>query len=235
MNWFERYGIVGMFFIIMTAIWFLCLFPEGREFLKNKNNAVLLKNIGWFCGLAFLPCGYIIMIWSQLFYYFRRRIHFRYWNDLQATRTRDEILNAEREGELPRFNQNSEAEIEAILTYYDRTKIKDLKTNKFLSEFATKRYDVVAINAGLIWALVFSFLATLCIETIILSVSIKWGNFSTWLVIIVALLIIGILFHSGQILESQIFEVGRRQLRNISLTTSSSRPEPPPNGVGSGG
>ncbi len=215
MNWFERYGIVGMFFIVMTAIWFLCLFPEGREFLKNENNAVLLKNIGWFCGLAFLPCGYIVMIYSQLYHYARRRIHFRYWADLQNEKVREEILHVERERKL-RFNQESEAEIEAVLTYYDRTRIKDLKANQFLSNFATKRYDVVAINEGLIWAILLSLLAAICLEGIILGIAIKWAAFSTWFVIILALLIIGILFILERILERQIFQIGRRKLRDIS-------------------
>lgn len=216
MNWFQRYDIVGMFFIVMTGIWFFCLFPDARELLINGNEA-LPKYIVGFCGLSFLPFGYIIMIFSQLYYYLinrRRRIHCRYWADLPEEK-RNKIL--EKEKDLERFDWNNEAQVEAILTYYDRTKIDSPDINKFLSEFATKRYDVAAINCGLIWAVIFLFIAAICLEGIILDVTIKWNAFSTWFVIILTLSIVSVLYSSERILERQIFEVGRRKLRDMKL------------------
>lgn len=237
MNWFERYGIVGMSFIGMTVIWSLCLFPECQEFLKNGNNAVLLKNIGWFFALTFLPCGYIIMIFSQLWYYLinrRRRMHSICWDDLPDNKKK-EIRRAEKGKELQAFNPQNEADIEAVLTYYDRTKMEHPpRINQFLSKFATKRFDVVAINVGLIWAILLSFLAAIFIEGIILGLSIKWFTFSALSVIILALLIIIVLFISKKVLERQIFGIIRRKLRDISISNNSSKPKPMSDSTSSG-
>jgi hypothetical protein len=218
MNWFERYGIVGMFFIAMTGMWFFCLFPESRE-LFNNSNPELAKYIVGFCGLSFLPFGYIIMVFSQVYHYKRNRIHCRYWRDL-PDKIKDVIQNEEEKkglGKLSEKDQNNEAKIEAILTYYDRKYFFPLETNKFISSFATKRFDVAAINNGLIWALIFSLIVAICIEGIILDVTIKWDTFSTWFVIILALLIICVLWLSERIVEGQIFEIGRRKSRAIDI------------------
>lgn len=219
MNWFERYGIVGMFFIVMTGMWFFCLFPEARG-LFNNSNPELLKFIGGFCGLSFLPFGYIIMICEQVRYYKmskkNRQIHCRYWNDLpKELKTR--IQELEKEKKLDVFNETCEAQLEPILTYYDRTKIDSCDKNKFLSEFATRRWDTIAINGGLFLALIFSFFVAICIRWAILDITIKWNAFSIWFVIIFALLIGIVLCSSNRILENQIFEVGRRKLRDIQL------------------
>lgn len=221
MNWFERYGIVGMFFIVMTGMWFFCLFPGARE-LFSKINPELLKFIGGFCGLSILPFGYIIMAWSQAWYYSinkKNRIHCRYWVNLQKEQKNitDRILEIEKAKNLGEFNQNDEAQLEAILMYYDRKYFSPLETNKFISSFATKRFDVVAINCGLIWAIIFSLIAAICIEGVILNITIKWNAFSTWFVIILALSIVSILYSLERILERQIFEVGRRKQRDMQV------------------
>lgn len=217
MNWFERYGIVGTFFIVMTIIWLLCLFPENQELLKNGE---LLKNIGWFCTISFLPFGYIIMIFSQTYYYLinsRNRIHCRYWRDLPESR-RNDILTNEKNHNV-NFDQDNEAQVEAILTYYDRMRIRRIDANKFISQFATKRYDVLSINCGLIWAVILSFIVAFCIEVIILHLTIKWNAVSAWLVFIFALPSIALLYLSKRIMEEQIFEVGRRKARDAELNT----------------
>lgn len=217
MNWFERYGIVGTFFIVMTIIWLLCLFPENQELLENGE---LLKNIGWFCTFSFLPFGYIIMIFSQTYYYLinsRNRIHCRYWRDLPESR-RNDILTNENNHNVD-FDQDNEAQVEAVLTYYDRMRIRRIDANKFLSQFATKRYDVLSINCGLIWAVILSFIVACCVEGIILHLTIKWNAVSAWIVFIFALLSIILLYLSKRIMEEQIFEVGRRKARDADLNT----------------
>lgn len=218
MNWFERYGIVGMFFIVMTGMWYFCLFPGARELFSNIEPEQL-KFIGGLCGLSFLPLGYIIMICSQAWDYSinkKNRIHCRYWNDLPDEQKK-KILKLEEEKKLDGFNQTDEAQLEAILTYYDRKYFSPLENNKFISSFATKRFDVNAINDGLIWAIIFSLIAAICIEGAILDITIKWNAFSTCFVIILALLIVWVLWVSKRILEGQIFEVGRRKFRDIKI------------------
>lgn len=222
MNWFERYGIVGMFFIVMTGMWYFCLFPGARE-LFSKINPELLKFIGGFCGLSFLPFGYIIMAWSQAWYYSINKensIHCRYWDLLKSEEQGKKIIKIEKEKNLGEVNENDEARLEAILMYYDRKYFYPLKTNKFISSFATKRFEVIAINGGLIWAIIFSLIAAICIEGIILDITIKWNAFSTWFVIILALSIVSILYSLERILERQIFEVGRRKQRDMQVGVS---------------
>jgi len=214
MNWFERYGIVGMFFIVMSGMCYFCLFPGARELFSNPEQ---LKLIGGFCGLSFLPFGYIIMICSQRWYYSRKRIHCRYWQDL-SVEIKNFIQNKEKEngfGELSEKDQNNEAKMEAIFTYYNRRYVSNLEINKFISIFATKRFDVIAINNGLFCALIFSFIAAICLEGVSLDVTIKWNAFSTWFVFIFALLITIVLYLTEQMHEKQIFEVGRRKSRDI--------------------
>ena len=214
MNWFERYGIVGMFFIVMAALWYFCLFPQGWELL-NKGNVLFPKYVIGLCALSFLPFGYLIMVFSQLYYYLvnrKNRIHIRYWNDLR-NQERDDILNTEKMMGLPEFNQNSEIQVESILAYYGKTRIDRLENNKFLSKFATKRFDAVAINEGLIWATFFSLITAICLEGITFGATINWGIFSTWFVFILALSIVSVLFVSEQVLQRQIFEIGRRKAR----------------------
>ena len=202
----------------MTAIWFFCLFPEARDLFNNQNE-VWPKYIVGFCGLSFLPIGYLITIFSQAWYYSinsRSRIHCLHWRNLPDDKKKKIREKEEDFGNLP---QDNEPRMEAILTYYDRTKIDslDLDTNKFLSEFSTKRYDVIAINNGFIWATCLSFICALCLGAISLDMSIKWNRFSVWFAIILALLIIAVLFTSGRILQSQIIEIGRRKLREINV------------------
>ncbi|KKQ66880.1 MAG: hypothetical protein US89_C0022G0003 [Candidatus Peregrinibacteria bacterium GW2011_GWF2_38_29] len=225
MNWFERYGIVGAFFIVMTGMWYFCLFPGIRE-LFNNIKPEHLKFIGGFCGLSFLPFGYIIMICSQRWYYSKKRIHYRYWIDLPEEQRKKILKLGE---ELGGFNQADETQLEAIFTYYDRKYFSPLETNKFISSFATKRFDVIAINNGLIWAIIFSLIAAICIELVRLNITIKelvtlaitimrdTLSFSTWFVIILAILITIVLRLSERIQEKQIFEIGRRKLRDMEI------------------
>lgn len=213
MNWFERYGIVGMFFIVMTGMWFFCLFPEARALLNNSNPE-LPKYIGGFCGLSFLPFGYIIMACSQIRCYSKNGINCRLWIDL-LDEQKKKILELEKE--LGGFNQTDEAQLEAITTYYDRTNKAYQRTNKSLSVFLSKRFDVIAINNGLRCALIFSFFAAICIGLIILDVPIKWNTFSTWFVIVLTLLIVRVLRLLNRILEGQIYEISRRKFRHLKL------------------
>lgn len=228
MNWFERYGIVGMFFIVMTGMWFFCLFPGARE-LFNKPEQ--LKFIGGFCGLSFLPFGYIIMVCSQAWNYWGNTIHCRYWKDLleKQKNVTDKIREIEKEKNLDEFDQTDEAQLEVIFTYYDRKYFSPLETNKFISSFASKRFDVIAINNGLIWAIIFSLIAAICIELVRLNITIKElitlaitimrnaFSVSTWFVIILAILITIALRFSVRIQEKQIFEIGRRKFRDMGI------------------
>jgi len=215
MNWFERYGIVGMFFFVMTGMWFFCLFPEAHKLFSeiNKTNPELLKFIGGFCGLSILPFGYIIMVCSQVWYYSRgnKRDHIscKLWVDLDSSNEQQNKILLEKI--IGGFNPTDEAQVEAVFTYYDRRYFPP-KTNKLISSFISKRFDTIAINRGLILAIFLSLIAAICIAWVILNITF-W--LPAWFVIIFAGLIVWVLGSSKRILEGQIFEVAKRKQKDM--------------------
>ncbi len=223
MNWFERYGIVGMFFIAMTGVWSFCLFPDFYISLVHNNGEMLVKYIAGFCGFAFLPIGYLIVILGQVLYYrtcLWEKIHCKYWEKLpDGVKKKIEGM----EGTvLSKDDQRDEAKMEAILTYYDRFHIKNYEKNKFLSIFASKRYDVIAINRGLFLTIPISLISAFSLRLLSLNISLKkllsffeYIRFSFIIVIAGTIIIWVILRCSSGILEHQIIEIGKRKLKDI--------------------
>lgn len=226
MNWFERYGIVGMFSIIMTGMWFFCLFPDSYTLLsQTDSNEVLVKYIAGFCGLGFLPIGYLIVIFGQFLYYrisLWEKIHCKYWQELpNGIKEFIEVEEKKNGGAgLSEEDKKDEAKIEAIITYYDRMGTITVENNKFLSRFATKRYDVIAINRGLLLAIPISMFCAVCMKIVILNITLMellksfgYINFSFYLAVVVSIIIWLILRNSNSILEQQIIETGKRKLK----------------------
>lgn len=222
MNWFERYGIVGMFCIAMTTMWMLCLFPGSGTLLEKAY-------VPWVCGLASLPLGYLIMVCSQRFYYCRGNnagIHRKYWEHLDKAEANsplkkiaDEIKSAEQ--------QNNEAAIEVILTYYDRMHIDDVDANKSLSAFATKRFDVISVNNGFRLAIFLSLIFACLLRLIVLDWDLEKLIYLFWLLPISAWIALGIatilwfvLGSSTAVLSEQIMEIGKRKFDNIKIQDS---------------
>lgn len=232
MNWFERYGIVGTFFVAMTAVWFFGLFPDSFVLLKqNSEFLVLVKYIAGFLIFAFLPIGYLIVILGQWVYYRQRgiwmRIHCRYWDDLHKD-IKKEILDREKldmEKDLSQDEQNDEAKIEAVITYYDRTSSSlDVDTNKYLSAFGTKRYDVIAINRGFTLVIPISLICAICLKLFSLNINLmelrQLFLFVPLPAVFVIFIVLGIwliLSNSSSILEHQIIEIGKRKHRKIKV------------------
>lgn len=233
MNWFERYGIVGMFFIGIIGMWFFCLFPsESSTFLSQ---VILCKEsanfIIGFCGLIFLPIGYLIVISGQFFYYrtnIWEHIHCKYWEELPVE-VKKKINDIEKKivkKILTDDDKKNEAKLEAVLTYYDRMYIEDTKQNMFLSVFATKRYDVIAINRGLILTIYITMFCAASIElTQIITAMLKTSmcclsrkDLFFALAVIFSLVLRFILRRSSSKLEWQIIEVGKRKLTHILLS-----------------
>jgi len=151
MNWFERYGVVGGYFLLLFIGWLYCILDLTRHI--ELGNAIL-------GAASVLPFGYLIVILSQFFYYVGfggRQIH-------------NEI------GEIIRHNSmyqdkikldywfNEEAN-EAVITFYDRVLLfseEKLEAFKFLAKFITKRFDVISINNGIILATFLAPIFTAC-------------------------------------------------------------------------
>ncbi len=197
MNWFERYGIVGMYFLIIVSIWYVCLFPEAIDIGKLTIYEIPIKYIAGLFTFLFLPIGYIIMILSQRLYYWIPSLHthkkiFRKLTD----KTKNKIeLNKE----------EAEWKTEAVLTYYDRMKFnnRNEKSMEFLAPFITKRFDVIAINNGMILA---SLLAALLVIIIKVFTCTKFEKIAL-IALILTLVLCAILNTSRRILEKQIIEI----------------------------
>ncbi|MDD5130760.1 MAG: hypothetical protein PHS66_06935 [Candidatus Omnitrophica bacterium] len=237
MNWFERYGIVGMFFIAMICMWGFCLFSEPSFILLNqiyqdKGFATLI--VGFF-GLLFLPIGYIIVIFEQLIYYrlnIWKKVHYHYWNELPESKQKGIIAleKIDNKNWFPKVEEKSEDELESLLAYYDRMHMANVENNKFLSIFASKRYDVIAINRSLILTICITGVFAICLKLFMFSLkifgtiielkacSILWSILGSICLFLLPLVIAGgiwfILHHSSGILEHQIIDVGKRKFRD---------------------
>jgi hypothetical protein len=236
MNWFERYGIVGTFFVTMTTMWFFCLFPDSIALLEQGNvESDLLKYIAGFLVFSFLPIGYLIVILGQWIYYRQRniweRIHCNLWMNLSPD-VKSKILQREQNDmgkELSEAEQDDEAKIEAVITYYDRVSSSlSVENNKYLSAFGTKRYDVISINRGLALSVIISCPCAIILKLFILHITHTNGLWKLWVpsvfalapaivIIIIAFAILKTLSHSNSILGHQIMEIAKRKLRNIKV------------------
>lgn len=151
MNWFERYGVVGGYFLLLLIMWGYAI-SDIKNFFDPNNQfsfAVSLFGLG-----SSLPFGYLISIFSQALYYHNlsgRQIH----NEIS------EIIrnNNEFQGKINLRDDFLEAKNEAIITCWDRIGF-ERKSFKSLDSFATKRFAVISINKSLILA---TLLAPLCI------------------------------------------------------------------------
>jgi len=165
MNWFERYGIVGMYFLIALFVWYTCLFAafEVKETVLLIEG-IPIKYIGALFGFMFLPIGYIIMVFSQWLYYkglYGRQTHLKVLDKLSNESRKNEII-----GE---HSNSSEAEVEMALTYFDRIRMKfeDTKKVESLAVWIRKRFDVIAINNGVLLATLLSFASAVIIKLVV--------------------------------------------------------------------
>lgn len=160
MNWFERYGIPGAYFVGLMAFWVRTSYPD------------LLKNwVGldpqWLLALAaitFLPIGYVISILGQVVYLnwrrwlTRLRLHclvgwlgfhgaaldvFRVSrSDKRDERTLDEAIN----------------EARTLLLTASTNDPLGVHTHRYIRDWIARRMDVVAISASIIWASVLAII-----------------------------------------------------------------------------
>lgn len=103
----------------------------------------------------------------------------------------------------------SEAEIEAILTYQDRIKIdkEKLENMKFLVPFITKRFDVIAINKGLILSYISAWIIVAFIG----------NNLSSKCIFLMPLAVLFIcLYLLNHCFEKQIVLIEKKVLKNFT-------------------
>lgn len=226
MNWFERYGIVGMFFWFMTFLWLVVYFPDLQYYIAidTKVDAELIVG---FCTLTFIPIGYLLNVFSQNRYYSRKEIHCKHLQNLNSKlRDKLELIDSESFGDI---NTDDEVVVESVLTYYDRKSLGEFSVaeNKFISEYATKRYAVMATNRSFICAVPFSVICACLVSVnmilhghglnLFIDNIIKHVFIGTAVMYVVSSVIVLMLFNSCDIMEKQIVELGKRKLSNLKL------------------
>jgi hypothetical protein len=132
MNWFERYGIPGLYISFYV---FICVFSVHLDSCQVEDGLGEILTI--FAGVS-LPAGYLISIFSQWLYYklpFGQHVH-RYAMKKDNLQTQPEELLEARMAILFRVKVDKE-----IVDQY-----------RWPSEWLSKRVDVIAINNSMIVA-----------------------------------------------------------------------------------
>lgn len=146
MNWFERYGIPGLYFVLLVTI--LCCVIFGLPYCKNQRDIAIKAFVATLP--ASVPIGYILVIFSQMLVYCDKipwwRVHSEAWK---------------KAGEKTKNDADKEWWVEAEATIRGRWKCTDkdnkIEKGKWLQEWFTKRFDVLAINSALILATIFGW------------------------------------------------------------------------------
>jgi|GEM_PF-2985456 len=220
MNWFERYGIVGMYFFMALFVWYTCLFAAFKvEETVLLIEGIPIKYIGALFGFMFLPIGYIIMVLSQWLYYkgiYGNRIHRKVFDQLSNKLRIKEITG------IP--GKPSEADAEMALTYIDRIKMKykDIKKVESLAVWIRKRFDVIAINNGVLLATLLSFVSAAIIKSIVSSLYLLDIFRHTSLKLFIAcsvlfIIIVIIMFMSQRKLADQIRKIVKLMFDNMEV------------------
>ncbi len=200
MRWFERYGIPGIYFVLLLAAFYWIIFG-----FQPSINARMIVAVFAVAISASLPAGYILSIISLRIYYLYRppwQVHNGPWH--QAG---EELRKA---GEkLCESNIKSEEIVEAEVAVLGRLKIKDREADKrrWFQEWCTKRMDVLAINHTIIWATIIGWLLGVVIILgsffrNLTTLKIKW--FYLVLLGVISVLIILVLISSIRLLNKQV-------------------------------
>lgn len=134
MNWFERYAVVGGYFsLIMLAN----LYLSGLVNIPQSNcelyTAIFIVSV--------LPIGYILSVLSQWLYY-------KGLNGIQVHKKILKDLGANYKKQLNITDNDSESNLELKMTA-DLRFSGDSEKIKYLGEFATKRWDILALNSAI--------------------------------------------------------------------------------------
>lgn len=198
MNWFQRYGIPGAYFVALIATWAYLSYPQ---IMQCYNPSVLVALI----VIGFLPIGYIISVVEQLIYLSWRRYLTR-WRNLRgwlgvhgAAMDRLKVAFLGFRGDEP---IQDEAIIEARTLLL--TALADgipVSTHRYVRDWIARRADVSAINLSLIVANVFAIFVALTA----LCISGKW--LPPVILLAFCILVISVMVCSIRVLRRQIVEV----------------------------
>jgi len=149
-NWFERYGIPGLYFVGLLAGWLYAFYPQ--IICSNTLPGLIAALIA-----ISLPIGYILSIIGQTLYLKLK------WLGVHGAAT-DRVNK-----ETGRLNCDDSTRDEAVIearTLLLTTRgpfLDPIKTHKYMRDWIARRMDVIAINQSLIVATVFSWFITIVI------------------------------------------------------------------------
>lgn len=156
MNWFERYGIPGAYFIGLMAGVLYAFYPNLFKELGNGSDYKWLLALA---AITFLPIGYIISILGQAVYLNWRRWFWkcrwlRGWLGFHGA-AMDSLKKDESKDE-----SKHEAIVEArtLLLTASRKGYLSVHTHRYIRDWIARRMDVVAINQSVIWATVLAII-----------------------------------------------------------------------------
>ncbi len=208
MNWFERYGIVGLYFVGCVGVWGALLFSDG---MIQEIDAKKLAVVG---VVLSLPAGYVLSIFSQLLYYlipFPWQIHREIWHKRSETSEfktylkQHPILQAAVAKHTPDKNgkQCSELMAEALITvvFRGQADTDSVDRGRWVQQFTSRRWDVFAINNSIVLSTILAPLAAIVLEVQFPG----WEAVrSAWYVFPLALIVAGLCVASSCCMSSQI-------------------------------
>ena len=158
MNWFQRYGIPGAYFVGLMAGWVYAFNPDLWKNQAFSDHQWLLA----LAAIAFLPIGYVISIFGQVVYLNWRRCFARYrwlrgWLGFHgaAMDTAGVKFLGFRDDQPTQY----EAIIEArTLLLTALTKRIPVRTHQYIRDWIARRMDVVAMNQSIFSATLFAMI-----------------------------------------------------------------------------
>ena len=189
MNWFERYGIIGIYYTILSSILLISLSSIN---IPDENIQFIIA-IG--AGLS-LPIGYILSILSQNIYYILPwfQVHKKTCKEINSPSILKEI--------------HLESKL-AIINRLNCTDSKNLEQYKWLQDYIRKRWDVFAISSSMFWATIIAWVHVyLTIRFMQPSIEFSQNN-EKWILMfgILSVIIIIILLCSRYFMFIQIVDV----------------------------
>lgn len=152
MNWFQRYGVPGVYFLGLLVLWTVAFYHRPISSLNIGDRTV--QAVLGVVAISFLPVGYLISILQQIIYLRSQRLgittrairranvfrddsirrNHQYWLEAEACLVEvGQWRRGENNGAQPRQNFNVEM-------------------SKFFQDWSRSRNNVMAINGSLILA-----------------------------------------------------------------------------------
>ncbi len=152
-NWFERYGIVGIYYVILSIGWL-----ETSGLLEPLKDSEIIVAVGAIFAAISIPIGYLLSILSQNIYYLTLP------ESMQVHKTVLRKLSSL----LPNYEEIKNYD-ESTLEVYLGIKLhseNELEYRKFLKEPISKRWDVLSISFSLFIATLLAYLPVGAIKLI---------------------------------------------------------------------